>query len=125
MDVSKNIRDIRIQQGLKQKDIYLFLNVDKSVYSKIETGGREATVNELIKISKLFNMTVDEIINYEGDIPSNVILEDKTAIEQNQLFNELDEEDRQTVLKIVDKMLTTKKFNEFFEKNLKTKKATN
>ena len=64
-------------------------------------------------------MTTDEIINYEGDIPSNVTLEDKTAIEQNQLFNELDEDDRQTVLKIVDKMLTTKKFNEFFEKNLK------
>jgi len=97
----------------------LFLGIGKSVYSKIESGGREATVNELIKISKLFNMTTDEIINYEGDIPSNVTLEDKTVIEQNQLFNELDEDDRQTVLKIVDKMLTTKKFNEFFEKNLK------
>jgi ubiquinone biosynthesis protein Coq4 len=46
-------------------------------------------------------------------------LEKETSIDHIQLFNELDEDDRQTVLKIVDKMLTTKKFNEFFEKNLK------
>jgi len=59
------------------------------------------------------------VSNKTGDIPLNVTLEDKTVIEQNQLFNKLDEDDRQTVLKIVDKMLTTKKFNEFFEKNLK------
>ena len=63
-------------------------------------------------------MTTDQIINYEGDMPSEIVLEDKSVIEQNRLFNELDEDDRQTVLKIVDKMLTTKKFNTFFQENI-------
>jgi hypothetical protein len=63
-------------------------------------------------------MTVDQIINFEGDMPTPVTLEDKSILEQNRLFNELDEEDRQTVLKIVDKMLTTKKFNTFFQENI-------
>ena len=116
MSLSSKIKEIRIQKGLKQKDVYLFLEIGKSVYSKIESGGREATVNELIKLSKLFGMTVDQIISYEGDIPAAVTLEDKTALEQNRLFDELGEEDRQTVLKIVDKMLTTKKFNEFLRR---------
>ena len=35
-----------------------------------------------------------------------------------ELFNELDDDDRQTVLTIVDKMLTNKKFNNFFQENI-------
>lgn len=118
MSITDNIKKIREQKGLRQKDVYTFLEIGKSVYSKIESGGREVTVQELIKLSKLFDMTTDQIINYEGDIPSEIVLEDKSVIEQNRLFNELDEEDRQTVLKIVDKMLTTKKFNTFFQENI-------
>ncbi len=118
MSITENIIRIRTEKGLRQKDIYSYLNISKSVYSKIENGGRDATVQELIKIAQLFDMSIDQIINYEGNAPKEVTLEDKTALEQNRLFNELDEEDRQTVIKIVDKMLTTKKFNKFFQENI-------
>ena len=47
-----------------------------------------------------------------------ITLKDKSILEQNRLFDDLDEEDRKTVFKIVDKMLTTKKFNTFFQENL-------
>jgi len=36
------------------------------------------------------------------------------------LIQELDEDDKQTVFKIIDKMLTTKKFKDFFNKNIAT-----
>ncbi len=58
------------------------------------------------------------IINYEGDIPKEIILEDKSEIEQFKLINQLDEEDKSTVLKIIDTMLTKKKFKDFFNKNV-------
>jgi len=45
-------------------------------------------------------------------------MEDKTTVEQMRLLQQLDEEDKQTVFKIIDKMLTTKKFKEFFKKNV-------
>jgi len=35
-----------------------------------------------------------------------------------RLIQELDEDDKQTVFKIIDKMLTTKKFKDFFNKNV-------
>ena len=63
-------------------------------------------------------MTVDQIINYEDNIPTEITLKDKSILEQNRLFDDLDEEDRKTVFKIVDKMLTTKNFNTFFQENL-------
>jgi hypothetical protein len=65
-------------------------------------------------------MTADQIINYDGNLPKEVTIEDKTAVEQLRLIQQLEEEDKATVFKIIDKMLTTKKFKDFFNKNVAT-----
>jgi len=53
-------------------------------------------------------------------VPAEAILEDKTAVEQMRLIQQLDEDDKQTILKLIDKMLTNKKFKDFFQKNVAT-----
>jgi transcriptional regulator with XRE-family HTH domain len=119
MSLSDNIKTIREQQGLLQKEVALHIGVDKSTYSKIEKGLREVTVSELQKLTKLFNLSTDQILNYdELTTPKEVIIEDKTVIEQMQLLEQLDEEDKSIVYKMIDKMLTTKKFKDFFNKNI-------
>ncbi len=92
--------------------------MDKSAYSKIEKGLRALTVDELQKMAQLFNMTTDQIINYDGKMPKEVVIEDKTAVEQMRLIQQLDEEDKQTIFRLIDKMLTNKKFKDFFSKNI-------
>ena len=94
--------------------------VDKSAYSKIEKGTRSLTVDELQKMAQLFNLTTDQIINYDGKMPKEVVIEDKTAVEQMRLIQQLEEEDRQTIFRLIDKMLTNKKFKDFFAKNAAT-----
>jgi hypothetical protein len=42
----------------------------------------------------------------------------KFLIEQMTLISQLDKEDKKTVLNIIDKMLTNKKFKDFFQKNI-------
>lgn len=119
MDLANNIKTIREKQELLQKEVAAHIGVDKSTYSKIEKGLREVTVVELQKLTKLFNLTADQIMNYnENIIPTEVVIEDKSAIEQMQLIQQLDEEDKSTVFKIIDKMLTTKKFKDFFNNNV-------
>jgi len=118
MNIAENIKRIREEKGLLQKQVAQHINVDKSTYSKIEKSLREVTVIELYKMSQLFEMTVDQIITLEGIIPKAVVLEDKTEDERLKLIDNLDEEDKNTVFKIIDKMLTNKKFKEFFDKNL-------
>jgi sugar diacid utilization regulator len=76
------------------------------------------TVEELQKVAQLFNMTTDQIINYDGKMPKEVVIEDKTAVEQMRLIQQLDEDDKQTIFKLIDKMLTNKKFKDFFAKNV-------
>jgi len=51
-------------------------------------------------------------------MPKEVVMEDKTAIEQMRLIQQLDEEDRLTIFRLIDKMLINKKFKDFFQKNM-------
>jgi len=69
-------------------------------------------------MAQLFNMSTDQIINYDGKIPKEVVIEDKTTIEQMRLIEQLDEDDKQTIFRFIEKMLTSKKFREFFQKNV-------
>jgi len=119
MSIGNNIQTIRKNLGLLQKEVALELNLDKSSYSKVEKDMREVKVSELKTLSNLFNMSVDDIINYDENItPKEIILEDKSENEQIKLINQLDEEDKSTILKIIDTMLTKKKFKDFFNKNV-------
>ncbi len=52
----------------------------------------------------------------EGQV--GVSLEDKTEMEQFKLMQQLDDEDKQTVMKIINTMLTKAKFKDFFNKNI-------
>ncbi len=111
MDLANNIKIIREKQSLMQKEVAIHIGVDKSTYSKIEKGLRDVTVVELNKMSKLFNLSVDQIINYDENIvPKEVTVEDKTTIEQMNLIQELDEDDKNIIFRMVEKMLTNKKF---------------
>ena len=118
MSLADNIKNIREEKNLKQIEVATHIGVDKSAYSKIEKGLRSLTVDELQKMAGLFDMTTDQIINFDGKIPKEVVLEDKTAVEQMKLIQQLDDEDKQTILRLIDKMLTNKKFKDFFQKNV-------
>lgn len=118
MSIGENIKRIREQKGLLQKQIATELGLDKSSYSKLEKGLREVKVTELQRLSGLFDMTVDQVINYEGTTPEEVTIEDKTANEQLKLIAQLDEEDQQVIFKMIDTMLTKKKFQTFFQENI-------
>ena len=69
-------------------------------------------------MAQLFNMTTDQILNFDGKIPKEVVNEDKTTVEQMRLSQQLDEDDKQTIFRLIEKMLTNKKFKEFFQKNV-------
>ena len=120
MSIAENIKDVRELKDFKQIEVANHIGVDKSAYSKIEKGLRSIDVEELQKMAQLFNMTVDQIINYDGSIPKEVTIEDKNELEQIRLIQQLEEEDKQTIFKLIEKMLTNKKFKDFFAKNAAT-----
>jgi transcriptional regulator with XRE-family HTH domain len=118
MTVGKNIKKIREQKGLLQKDVANAAGLHPANYNKTEKGEREPSIEALDKIAKLFGMTVDEIIHFEGKVPKEIKIEDKTTNEKLRLIEQLEEEDKQAVYRIIDGMLTKSKFKDFFNKNV-------
>jgi len=63
-------------------------------------------------------MTIDQIVNFDGAVPQEIIVEDKTLMEQVKMIQELEPDEKSMVFKMVDTFLTKKKFKEFFQKNV-------
>ena len=118
MNIGKTIKKIREQKELMQKEVAAAAGLQASNYSKIEKGERDISIEALDKIATLFGMTVDGIIHYEGKLPKEVKIKDKTVSEKLQLIDQLDDEDKQAVFRIIDGMLTKTKFKDFFQKNV-------
>ncbi len=118
MSIGQNIKTLRKEKGLQQKEVAVELGLDQSNYNKIENNKREVSIDVLTKLSKIFGVSVDHIINPSEDIPKEVTIEDKTFAEQVRLIQQLDEEDRGCIFKMIDTMLTKKKFKDFFQQQL-------
>jgi len=63
-------------------------------------------------------ISIDAIVHMEGEVPKDIVIEDKTTSEQMRLIQELDEKDKSIVFSMIDIMLTKKKFKDFFQKNV-------
>ncbi len=86
--------------------------------SKIENGQREISLAAVDKIADFFNISIDELVHMGESIPKDISLEDKTTVEQVKLIQELDQEEKSMVYKMIETFLTKKKFKDFFNKNI-------
>ena len=64
-DFARNIKDMRLQKGLLQKDIADKLNTTQRKISYWERGTVEPDLDTLIDIAEFFGVTVDELIKKE------------------------------------------------------------
>jgi len=64
-------------------------------------------------------MTTDQIINYDGKIPKEVVIEDKTIVEQMKLIQQLDDDKKNPLIKIINSMLTKKRMKDLLDGKIK------
>jgi transcriptional regulator with XRE-family HTH domain len=64
-NIAKNLRYLRKKRGLKQADIRSKLNVTRSTWSNYENGITSPAINDLIKFSRFFGITLDELILHD------------------------------------------------------------
>ena len=59
----KNLRALREDRDIKQKDIAKFLNVSQNTYSQYETGVIALTAEVLIKLSRYYSVSIDYLLD--------------------------------------------------------------
>jgi transcriptional regulator with XRE-family HTH domain len=117
MSLGDNIKKIREQKGLLQKQLAAEVNIPYTSYNKVENNTRDIAIDELERFAGYFGMTIDQVVHFDVQ-PVDVTIQDKPNFEQINMINQLDEDDRTVVFKIIDTMLTKKKFKDFFQKNV-------
>ncbi|WMJ75329.1 helix-turn-helix transcriptional regulator [Cytophagaceae bacterium ABcell3] len=118
MSLANNIKRLREERGVLQKQLATEIGLGISHYNKIENGQREASVEILDKLAKFYGITIDQIVHMGKSVPKEVTVEDKTASEQLRLLSELDEKEKSIIYSMIDCMLTKKKFKDFFNNNV-------
>lgn len=61
----QNIKNLRERKGLTQQELAVRVDVAQSTVANWESGRREPDINILIRIAKLFNVTLDELVMKE------------------------------------------------------------
>jgi len=90
--IAKRIREIRIKQGLKSKDVYDRLGLLPSTYSAMELGDRKVRADELPAIAKALGVDIAELYDQEQLSASDRVF--------NALGVRLSEIDAQTLEKV-------------------------
>jgi transcriptional regulator with XRE-family HTH domain len=116
--VGLTIKKIREEKGLTQQQLAELIHMHRSNYSKVESGERDLSVEAVDKIARHFGMTIDQLLHFDGHLPAEVTIQDKTLLEQVRLIQELEPEEKNIIFKMIDTFLTKKKFKDFFQKNI-------
>lgn len=59
----KNLKSVRLENGLTQKQVAEHLGVVESCYANWEQGRTEPNIEMLRKLSTLLHITIDELLN--------------------------------------------------------------
>lgn len=112
------IKKIREEKGLTQQQVADLVHMHRSNYSRIESGERDLSLEAVSKIARYLGMSIDQLVHFDGRLPAEITLEDKSVVEQVRLIGQLEDDEKNTVFKVIDTFLTKKRFKDFFEKNL-------
>ncbi len=64
LKIGTHIKKLRQQHNITQQDLAFYIYSDKSLISELERGSaKNIAVSTLIKISDVFNITVDDLFN--------------------------------------------------------------
>ena len=61
--IYKNLRSLREDNDIRQKQIAEILNVSQNTYSQYENGVISLTAEVLIKLSDFYNVSIDSLVD--------------------------------------------------------------
>lgn len=57
----ERIKVLRTAQGLSQEKFALSINMDRTYYASVESGKRNISLNNIVKIAEGFNLSLEEL----------------------------------------------------------------
>lgn len=98
----ENLKELRKQRGITQRDLAQYLGVSISTFSGWETGVYEPDHAHLCKIADYFGVTVDELLGRTPQLFDNARIERPEVLD---LFEQLNVAEQERALGYMERML--------------------
>lgn len=63
MEISLRLKELRLENGVTQKQLASKLNIKQNTYSQYESGQRQIPLNTLAELSMFYDVSVDYLLN--------------------------------------------------------------
>ncbi|MDY3014843.1 MAG: helix-turn-helix transcriptional regulator [Evtepia sp.] len=100
-----NLREIRTSRKLKVQEVSDYLCCLPSVYSRYENGKREPSIDILLKLSKLYSVSVDYLIGNDEVVDTSITKNEAIMI---KAMRQADERARQDALVLLERHRVSK-----------------
>ena len=92
--INERIKKIRNQLHLSQEYVANFLGVNRATYTQMENGRRKITAEDVSKLSDLFGVTADDLLN------DNKMSQPATVFARS--FEKLDKNDQAEIMNLIN-----------------------
>lgn len=93
MNINVRIKNYRNQLHLSQEYVANFLGINRATYTQMENGNRKITAEDVSKLSDLFGVTADALLN------ENKLSQPATVFARS--FEKLDENDQTEIMNLI------------------------
>lgn len=93
-----NLKKIRMSRKLKVQDVADFLCCLPSVYGRYESGKREPSIDILLKLSRLYGVSVDYLIGNNEVVDTSISKDEAVMVKAMRLADERARQDALTIL---------------------------
>jgi transcriptional regulator with XRE-family HTH domain len=117
MKFNEKLVRLRKEQGWSQTQLGQNVGVHIAHLNRLENGKSQFSVDMLWKIAKVFNVSMDYFMDEQADEATPVSIKDRPLAERLKLIDQLEEPDQQTIINVIDSMLTKKKMLDLLTQN--------
>lgn len=100
---------LRKEKAWSQSDLSERVGVHVAHLSRLENGKSQPSIELLWKLAKAFGVTTDFLLDDNVDEISPVSVKNRPLMERLQMVEKLEDKERETVINVIDAMLTKKK----------------
>ncbi len=117
MVLGEKIKVLRKKKGLSQQQMADMLEIHLTHLNRLENGHSQPSIDVVKKLSTLFEVTTDYLINNEIE-SFDVTIEHKNLAEKIRLIDKLEEKDREALIQVIDTMLTKQKMRDVLNQQI-------
>jgi len=111
-DLGKRVVELRKKKGLSQSDLANQVGISYAQVGRYETKGAQPPAEVLKKIADALDSTVDYLISGDTDEKAVSTLKDAELLQQFRAVEQMDEDDKMTVKKLIDAFITKRKIQQ-------------